>query len=371
MPTAFVLMPFDGRFDAVYSGFICPALEESGFDVTRADDIESGGNILQYIIDQIATSDLVIAELTGNNPNVLYELGIAHALGKPVIHLTQTVEEVPFDLSSYRMLAYDRDFSRIEAAKERLSNHARAVSEGHLQFGNPVTDFYRRSVVPYEAQEDSGNEPDSIEQQRTVGIEGGSRARTGGAVDQDERGFLDHLVDVNEGYTVAGQVAARVAHSLQSLTYNIEEASNDISRISSNPNATAPAAAVAVCRRLAGRFASFNQDVNQANIAFAEVLANTEDSLELLFAAQAAQPEGLTTETLERIDELRALGATISEARGAVLSFADVMDGLPRIERRLNGELITTSAEIRVMAGHLGRIHASITRAIAASGTSE
>ena len=95
MPNAFVLMSFDNDFEALYTDFIRPVLEECGFAVERADDIENHQNILRDIIEAIDRSDLVIAELTGNNPNVLYELGLAHALKKPVIHLTQALEEVP------------------------------------------------------------------------------------------------------------------------------------------------------------------------------------------------------------------------------------------------------------------------------------
>ena len=147
MHNAFVLMSFDDDFEVLYTDFIRPVLQECGFDVKRADDIENNRNILRDIIEAIDRSDLVIAELTGNNPNVLYELGLAHALKKPVIHLTQALDEVPFDLRSYRILEYGRDFSKIQEAKERLTNIARAYREGRSRFGNPVTDFYGAPTV--------------------------------------------------------------------------------------------------------------------------------------------------------------------------------------------------------------------------------
>ena len=142
MPYAFVLMSFDEYSTALYTDFIRPELESQGFEVARADDIgdENNRNILRDVIDGIAKCDLVIAELTGNNPNVLYELGLAHALRKPVLHLTQNLDEVPFDLRSYRMIEYSRDFSKIGEAKEKLISNAKAFSDGRSLFGNPITD---------------------------------------------------------------------------------------------------------------------------------------------------------------------------------------------------------------------------------------
>ena len=115
--SVFVLMPFDEEFDFVYNDFLKPAfenLEDAQFQVTRADDIGNQRSILNDIVVQIAQSDLVIADLTGCNPNVFYELGLAHALRRPVILLTQDIEDVPFDLQPYRTLEYDTHFVKIQ-----------------------------------------------------------------------------------------------------------------------------------------------------------------------------------------------------------------------------------------------------------------
>ena len=82
MQKAFVIMPFDAELNEVYSAFLAPILSEIGYDVRRADDIASQGNILRDIVESIAGADLIVADLTGLNPNVFYELGVAHALRK-------------------------------------------------------------------------------------------------------------------------------------------------------------------------------------------------------------------------------------------------------------------------------------------------
>ena len=114
MPYVFVLMPFDEDFNDIYELFVKAEMKRAGFSVDRADDIESQQNILRDILERIDKSDLIVADLTNSNPNVFYELGLAHALKKPVILITQSVDDVPFDLKSYRLLEYSTHFSKIE-----------------------------------------------------------------------------------------------------------------------------------------------------------------------------------------------------------------------------------------------------------------
>ena len=97
---AFVLMPFDEELDWVYEDLIKPAFELAGFETLRADNIDSQQNILKDIVAEIAESDVVVADLTESNPNVYYELGLAHALRKQVILMSQDVGMAPFDLRS-------------------------------------------------------------------------------------------------------------------------------------------------------------------------------------------------------------------------------------------------------------------------------
>ena len=81
-------MPFGEGFDEIYGLFIAGAITEAGFDPVRADDIRNQQNILKDVIAGIAESSLVVADLTGSNANVYYELGIAHGFKKRVILVT-------------------------------------------------------------------------------------------------------------------------------------------------------------------------------------------------------------------------------------------------------------------------------------------
>jgi hypothetical protein len=105
--SCFVIMPFNPLFKLQYDRVIRPSIDESGLRCVRGDEIYSKPRIVDDIWKSLRASRLVIAELTGKNPNVFYEVGLAQAIGKPVIILTRDENDVPFDLKSLRYLFYD------------------------------------------------------------------------------------------------------------------------------------------------------------------------------------------------------------------------------------------------------------------------
>ncbi|MFZ5638240.1 MAG: nucleoside 2-deoxyribosyltransferase [Pseudomonadota bacterium] len=107
--SCFVVMPFASMFDREYTRVIRPAIQSVGLECVRGDEIYSEQSIVQDIWKSIRTCRVMVAELSGRNPNVMYEVGLAHALGKPIILLTRKQDDVPFDLKSLRYVYYDTD----------------------------------------------------------------------------------------------------------------------------------------------------------------------------------------------------------------------------------------------------------------------
>lgn len=138
---AFILMPFDTSFDGIYKDLIVPVLESVGYEISRADTFVDQQNILKDIVTSIDKADLIVAELTTLNPNVFYELGIAHGLNKPTVLLTQSIEKVPFDLRSYRIIVYSTQYDEIKKLQEPLREIATRAKGGSISFSNPVSDF--------------------------------------------------------------------------------------------------------------------------------------------------------------------------------------------------------------------------------------
>lgn len=107
--TCFTIMPFGGWFDRYYSDLYVPAIEASGLIPHRADDLYRPSAIVHDIWSYTKQSRVVLADLTGKNPNVFYELGLAHALAKPVVLVAQSIDDVPFDLRALRVIQYDKN----------------------------------------------------------------------------------------------------------------------------------------------------------------------------------------------------------------------------------------------------------------------
>lgn len=106
--TCFVMMPFAQPLGGYYATVYEPAIKKAGLTPVRADtDIYGTGKIVEQIWSGISSAKVLVAELTGRNPNVLYELGLAHARHKPVVLVSSNEEDVPFDVRHVRVIYYD------------------------------------------------------------------------------------------------------------------------------------------------------------------------------------------------------------------------------------------------------------------------
>lgn len=123
-PKAFVVMQFSDPFNALYNDVIRPTCEAFGFDVVRADDIYNAGLIIEDISRSIREASVVIADITPDNPNVFYEVGYAHAIGKTTILLSdRRRDKLPFDVSGFRTLFYDNTIGGKSAVEANLKKH--------------------------------------------------------------------------------------------------------------------------------------------------------------------------------------------------------------------------------------------------------
>lgn len=99
-------MPFSTDFDDIYQIGIKEACDAAGAYCERVDEQIFHESILERVYNQIAKADLLIADMTGRNPNVFYEVGYAHALSKRTILLTQNADDIPFDLKHFPHIVY-------------------------------------------------------------------------------------------------------------------------------------------------------------------------------------------------------------------------------------------------------------------------
>ena len=114
-----VMMPFSAEFGGTWDA-IHYAAKEAGFDCIRADQIWESPTFIQDIFNLIYGSQIIVADLTRKNPNVMYELGIAHTLGREVIPVTQSITDVPSDILHHRVLAYLPNRQGLEQLSDEL-----------------------------------------------------------------------------------------------------------------------------------------------------------------------------------------------------------------------------------------------------------
>lgn len=127
LPQAFVVMQFSDPYTSVYTEVIQPAAAEKDVDAFNAGEISEVGMILEQIALAIRDSALVIADITPPNQNVYYELGYAHAIGKPTILMARKGTELPFDVRSYRVLFYEDSESGLQEAREKLAGRLEEI----------------------------------------------------------------------------------------------------------------------------------------------------------------------------------------------------------------------------------------------------
>ncbi len=127
------------RSDEVFTYVIEPTVRENGYKAIRADHIDKPGSITTQIVQEILTAPLVIADLTGQNPNVFYELALRHATRKPVVQIIQKGERLPFDVATQRTIELDhKSLGSAEEAKRRLNKQIKEVQNDPAQVDSPL-----------------------------------------------------------------------------------------------------------------------------------------------------------------------------------------------------------------------------------------
>ena len=124
----FIIMPFDKRYNEFYDT-VQVALKEGGFEAIRTDKTHLLGNIIDMIRQGLYSSDCIIAEITELKPNVMYEIGLAHAFGKPVIMFYNGPldKELPFDIKNERIFCYN-SYKEIETILKEILKAINNVS---------------------------------------------------------------------------------------------------------------------------------------------------------------------------------------------------------------------------------------------------
>lgn len=141
--------PLRKRSDNILKHLIEPVVHKAGYDAVRSDNIATPGQITEQVIDLVLNAHLVIADLTGQNANVFYELALRHMTGKPFIQLVERGEKLPFDIAQVRTIHIDSsEWGGQEEAMKKLEATVEAIEKSNFVVTSPpLSAINKESVI--------------------------------------------------------------------------------------------------------------------------------------------------------------------------------------------------------------------------------
>lgn len=236
----FVISPFNEDCLDLYEELKQTFKDE--FDFTNAGDLDNQHNILKDIVLGIHNADVIIADLTGLNPNVFYELGLAHAINKKVIIITQNLDALPFDIRSYRANEYSLKFNQINKIKEELRKLLHGAVDGSVQYGNPVCDFIPNYLggITRTAQSDNSI-IDKLKENET---------RQDGDELVDDREFIDLISDIEISSKAMSVELGEMMSEMDEFKISVDKSFSEFDRVKRNSGFVSPSYAGKMLRKL-------------------------------------------------------------------------------------------------------------------------
>lgn len=263
-PSAFIIMPFDPEFSPIYDQLIKPALEDAGYSVLRADSFFDQQNIMRDIVRGIVEASLVVAELTTTNPNVLYELGLCHGLRVPTVLIAQSMDEVPFDLRSYRTVIYSTNFAEVGKLRSTLTDIGSKHLNNEILFGSPVIDF---------SPENSGFDPRYVSKK-----DDDSMISVAQEEFQDEGGFLDFLLEGSESVEEMTAFMTVISGETEKIGVKMNGHTASIGELAKNAGPGIAAQAHNIASLVARDLSEYSEKIEQLLPEFEECIQTFENN---------------------------------------------------------------------------------------------
>lgn len=353
-------MPFTSDFDDVFERFIKLSLSEAGFDVFRAKDIMSQQSILRDIVESLRNSDIVVADLTSSNPNVYYELGIAHGCSRPVILLTQEIDDIPFDLRPYRVVQYSTHFARIGEARQQLTELARAALSGKVLFGNPVSDL---DGSPPRITVRDGTASEVIELRFESQGRNEAEEQDDALPNDGDAGFIDNLLAVLEGMEKMGQIISQIGEQHGSMTHATDIMNTELVKAGENPDVSNLRHMRKVAQSFARKLDDYADLLTQQNKDYRQALAGASEAMEYLVRNQSVEDD----DQRERLSQyLRGLEETERQVAGAREAFSGLATSIrttASIEKQFNRARMRAADSLDAFVQSIDQTASMITRA--------
>lgn len=356
-PSIFVITPFNDDFLALFNELKERFKEQYNF--TNAGDLDNQQNILQDIVEGIYNADVIIADLTGLNANVFYELGLAHAMNKKVIIITQDIGELPFDIKSYRANQYSLLFYKLPELFSELEKLLKGAIDGSVKYGNPVSDY-----IP-----DFFAKPFNMVGELTLENSEGQNISTDNPeiIELEEKGFLDYITGIQEKSNNMTNEITAISQEMGDMSSSIDEAVGEIERVKSQGSNTNAVFVRNVCRKLASPIELFatklKLHVGNVGLLWEDV---ENDYLSLLENKHINTPKNIE-DLKDSLKSLEDTQSSIYETDGKIEDFINVLKAGLGMERKLNKAITMLINEFEGYLTMTEKMSSSIDRIITKS----
>src|SRR6266487_1737257 len=318
---------------------ITPACERHGLEPIRADQIAVSGEITEQVFRHLRDDEVVIADLSGGNANVMYELGVRHTTGKLTIHLGE-FGQLPFDVQAIRTIQFSRSERGLIDARKQLE---RALETGLAEGSDQVTvsRLWRALVRPTEDEEAESHEERPREETSEEGM----------PVDvaPDEPGFLEQLQVIEESFPRVGELAERIGHLIDEIGGTTERATAEVEQI--NERGGTSAARLIVVGRYADDLSGPASELDEITRQFADELASLDGGMNGIVQYIRTNPEVLESQdTREFVETVVTMAGSAREGMEGLNTFGTAAAGLGSISRRLREPGRRISNAIKTMA---------------------
>ncbi|MFI9250014.1 hypothetical protein [Streptomyces sp. NPDC053069] len=308
----------------IFEQVIAPACERHGITAVRADGITHAGDINEQICRHVIESDLVIADVSGGNPNVMYELGLRHITGKPTIHIGEA-GQLPFDIASIRTIRYQRARSHLAGARKEIESALEAGIRDGFELLTPARVLRGLTTV-----------------------DGPSSREAENAEDEDSPGLLDDFAAIEDGLGEMTADMEAISKTIETIGALTEQSNTEMLDLT---QANAPAGArLAAVARYAQSISAPAGELKAVAGAFAERMATLDSGVRAsLGLIEVTPPDERGEGAQEFLEQLMALDESAQEGLAQLAFFGTSADGMVLVSRHLRKPVKDISAAVKQM----------------------
>lgn len=341
----FVIMPFEDKFFEIYE--MLKRQFEEHFLFSHAGEEDNQQNILKDIVQAIYDSDIIIANLTGLNPNVFYELGIAHTLNKKVIIITEDILTLPFDLKSYRAKEYSTHFVKFAELIDALNKYMDGAMTGEVVYSNPVSDFLS-------TKSEKEVTASIYQKEATIALE-----------EDTENGFLDFLEGIEENIEEMTKNINNMSGDMNTMASGMTTSTSEIERVNKTGGSGTATFMRKELKKVAKYIETFSTQLRLYNQTYEELWSKIEkDTLGLIENKFAAQNK---EELLSYFESLNAMKIAIKDSCSHVEEMKKTSLNNLGMERTLNQAIRFLDKDLANYIEIMEQITSSIDRIIGKS----